>query len=120
MGVRKSSSPVASRVGVVTLSKYDKTERFTYSSDFSHGGPENQYSVPKDGRSEVSAQLYQLITGYKLAAARKRVVRSIIQHVSTPPPEPPVTNRLSGSTYPLAITASTPEFKSKKSSPGYA
>src|SRR5579871_88371 len=98
MGVRKSSSPVANRVGVVTLSTYESTDRFTYSSDYSPGGPENQYSVPNDGRSEVNAQLYQLITGYKLAAARKRVLRSIIQQVSTPPPDPPVTNRLSGST----------------------
>ena len=37
----------------------------------------------------------QLMTGYRLAAARKRLVRSIIQQVRAPPPEPPVTNRLS-------------------------
>ena len=40
--------------------------------------------------------------------------------VFAPPPLPPVTKRFFSSTYPLAITASTPELRSKKSSPGYA
>lgn len=53
---------------------------------------------PMMGMSVVRVQLYQLMTGYIGTAARNRVVRSIIQHVSTPPPLPPVTNRLSAST----------------------
>ena len=38
--------------------------------------------------------------------------RSWFQAVSTPPPEPPVTNRLLGSTWPLATAASTALIKS--------
>ena len=43
----------------------------------------------------VSAKLVQLMTGLADTAARKRPVLPTIQAVSTPPPEPPVTKRLS-------------------------
>ena len=98
IGVRQSSSPVISIVGVFTAPTYWIGERFMYSWASSHGLAANQYNAANDGRSDVSIQLYQLVTGYRLAAARNRSVRLIIQQVSTPPPEPPVTNRFAGST----------------------
>ena len=49
-------------VGVFTAPTCVIGERATYCSAFSHGLPGNQYLVMK-GMSEVSAKLYQLITG---------------------------------------------------------
>ena len=46
--------------------------------------------------SAVSTKLAQSITGFCVAAALKRLVLPTIQAVSTPPPEPPVTNRWFG------------------------
>ncbi|MNC97866.1 hypothetical protein D3C83_156620 [compost metagenome] len=57
--------------------------------------------------SVVNTVLAQLMTGFCAAAARNRVVLPMIQAVRIPPPEPPVTNRLSASTKPSAIAAST-------------
>jgi hypothetical protein len=52
------------------------------------------------------------MTGFWVAAARKRSVLPTIHAVRTPPPEPPVTNRLPGSTWPVAIAASTALIRS--------
>ncbi len=62
--------------------------------------------------SEVSPKLAQSITGFCVAAARNLSVFPTIHAVSTPPPDPPVTKRLLGSTWPLAIAASTALIRS--------
>src|ERR1700682_393951 len=96
MGVRKSASPVITNVGVFTFGSKFVSERCMYCSVLSHGLPGNQY-LEVNGISEVRTKLYQLMTGYSAAAARKRSVCSMVQQVSTPPPLPPVTKRLFGS-----------------------
>ena len=62
--------------------------------------------------SIVSASLIQLITGFCVAAALNRSVLPTIHAVNSPPPDPPVTNRLSGSAVPSAIAASTEAIRS--------
>ena len=62
--------------------------------------------------------LAQLVTGFWAAAALKRLVLPTIQAVRMPPPDPPVTNRLFGSTAPLAMAASTAAIRSAKSLSG--
>jgi hypothetical protein len=57
--------------------------------------------------SVVNIQLVQLITGRCVTAALNRWVLPTIQEVKTPPPEEPVTNRLSASTLPFWIAVST-------------
>src|SRR5688572_22471246 len=99
-------------VGVFTLPTSDRGERFQYCSGCSQGNAPNQYLWKNGVMSAVSAKLAQLITGFATTAARKRSVLPTIQAVSTPPPEPPVTNRLFVSTLPSAISLSTPDIRS--------
>src|SRR5580704_388337 len=93
MGVRKSASPVMRRVGVLILETRLVSERCMYWSVLSQGLPGNQYFAVQ-GMSLVSTKLYQLMTGYRHAAARKRSVCSMVHAVRTPPPLPPETKRL--------------------------
>ncbi len=62
--------------------------------------------------SVVPTNECQLMTGRIETAARKRSVWPTIQAVSTPPPLPPQTKRLSLSMKPLASAASTPAIRS--------
>jgi DNA-binding NtrC family response regulator len=111
MGVRRSSSPVMISVGVFTLPTYIRGDCFSQACGSSQKGLSKKFAV-NSGTSVWPAKLNQLITGQRTAAARKRSVWPITQLVSTPPPLHPPTKRLAGSTYPLAITASTPAIRS--------
>src|SRR5574341_59290 len=104
IGVRRSSSPVMSRVGVVTFLTYMRDDWCSHCSGFSQNGASKKLKV-NSGMSVCPAMLIQLITGHRTAAAAKRLVCPITQLESTPPPLHPPTYIRVVSTYPLAITA---------------
>src|SRR5947199_9239293 len=88
IGVRRSSSPVISSVGVVTRPTYMSEECASHSSGLSQNGSWKKLYV-KSGMSVSPAIEIQSITGQRTAAAAKRVVCPITQLDSTPPPEHP-------------------------------
>src|SRR6185503_1055238 len=90
IGVRRSSSPVISSVGVFTLPTYASDDCLIHCSGFSQNGASKKPYV-NSGTSVCPAMLSQLITGQRTAAAAKRVVWPITQLDSTPPPEQPPT-----------------------------
>src|SRR5512134_358594 len=111
IGVRRSSSPVISRVGVVTLPTYIRDDWRNHCSGFSQNGASKKLYV-KYGMSVVPAMLIQSITGQRTAAAAKRFVCPMTQLDSTPPPEQPPTYMRVVSTLPRPIAASTPAIRS--------
>src|ERR1041385_5176421 len=111
IGVRRSSSPVITRVGVVTCPTYIREECASHSSGFSQNGSRKKLNV-NNGMSACPAMLIQLITGQRTAAAANRLVCPITQLDSTPPPEHPPTYIRVVSTNPRPITASTPAIRS--------
>src|SRR5213594_2748240 len=90
IGVRRSSSPVISSVGVVTRPTCMRDECASHSSGLSQNGWRKKLKV-KSGMSVWPAMLIQSITGQRTAAAAKRLVCPITQLESTPPPEHPDT-----------------------------
>src|SRR6266853_2082432 len=103
IGVRRSSSPVISIVGVVTLPTYISDECASHWSGLSQNGASKKLYV-NSGMSVSPAMLIQSITGQRTAAAAKRVVCPITQLDKTPPPEHPDTYMRCVSTYPRPIT----------------
>src|SRR5712691_2640667 len=96
IGVRRSSSPVISSVGVVTLPTYIRDECASHWSGLSQKGASKKLYV-NSGMSVSPAMLIQSITGQRTAAAANRVVWPITQLDKTPPPEQPDTNMRLGS-----------------------
>src|SRR5437660_2774366 len=91
IGVRRSSSPVISSVGVVTLPTYISDECASHWSGLSQNGASKKLYV-NSGMSVSPAMLIQSITGQRTAAAAKRVVWPITQLQHTPPTDNPYTN----------------------------
>src|SRR6202167_6186593 len=110
-GVRKSDSPSISINGVVILSTYVIGDRSLKSASCSQGAPRNQKVVNRV-KSAVYQKSRQSAMDRCETAVLKRVVCPTVQLVSTPPPLPPVTPSLSGSTQPRAISSSTPAIRS--------
>src|SRR5215472_885283 len=111
MGVRRSSTPVISKVGVVTLPAYISEECESQSLGSSQNGFWKKLYV-KSGMSVSPAMLSQSITGQRTAAAAKRLVWPMTQLESTPPPLQPDTYIRDESMNPFALTASAPAIRS--------
>src|SRR2546425_5949969 len=92
IGVRRSSSPVISNVGVVTRPAYIRDECASHSSGLSQNACRKKLNV-NSGISDWPAMLIQSMTGQRTAAAANRLVCPITQLESTPPPEHPETYR---------------------------
>src|SRR5262245_32375507 len=90
IGVRRSSSPVMSSVGVLTLFTYMSGECSSHGRGSSQNGGVKRLN-PHDAMSVVPAKLIQSVTGARTAAAANRSVWPMIQLESTPPPLTPVT-----------------------------
>src|SRR3954471_17027247 len=111
MGVRRSSTPVISNVGVVTLPTVISDECDSQSDGSSQNGFLKKLYV-NSGTSVCPAMLSQSITGQRTAAAANRSVCPITQLERTPPPLQPDTYIREVSMYPLPTTASTPAIRS--------
>src|SRR5205814_9867654 len=90
IGVRRSSTPVISSVGVVTLPTDMSDECASQSVGSSQNGFLKKLYV-NSGISVCPAKLSQSITGQRTAAAANRSVWPITQLESTPPPLQPET-----------------------------
>src|SRR5579884_3200470 len=90
MGVRRSSTPVMSSVGVVTLPTDINDECESQSLGSSQKGFLKKLKV-NSGMSVLPVMLIQSITGQRTAAAAKRLVWPMTQLDNTPPPLQPDT-----------------------------